>query len=80
MRTPRARPLGTEMRRWLCGGVGGLCVSAAVIVALVKVHELGARWPHGMLGVLAVAGIGCVGLLVWFRLRGLWRFLIRRFA
>jgi hypothetical protein len=55
-----------------------LAATAGVIWALVRAHELGSRWPQGVLIGLGVVGILAAPVVVYFRLRRLVRFLFAR--
>jgi hypothetical protein len=55
-----------------------LGVTVGVLWALVRAHELGAKWPQGVMIALGVVGILAAPVVLYFRLRRLVRFLFAR--
>jgi hypothetical protein len=58
--------------------VAALAVTGGILWALVRAHELGARWPQAVLIVLGVVGILSAPVVLYFRLRRLVRLLFAR--
>ena len=56
----------------------GLAATIGVLWALVRMHELGAKWPQAVLVVLGIVGIVAAPVVLYFRLRRLVRFLFAR--
>ena len=55
--------------------VVALAVTLWILWALVRAHELGAKWPDGVLMVLGIVGTLAAPVVLYFRFRRLVRML-----